>query len=114
MKTAAAARHLAFEGLGLTGPWLKRRGWRSVTCDVALHPFLAEEVDRIRRRIDRGRPLLGICLGAPLMARALWAAVVPMRAKEIGYGPLTFTPEGAGLSQAPDAVRTDWFAGPRL
>lgn len=113
MKTAAAIRHLAFEDLGLVEPWRKRRGWRIVTYDVALHPFLAEEIDLIRQRIDRGRPLPGICLGAPLMARALGAAVVPMRAKEVGYGFLTFTPEGVGLSQAPDVVLTDRFAGLR-
>jgi len=123
MKTAVAIRHLAFEDLGLIEPWLKRRGWRVVIYDAGvdeiwkidlgqvdllivlggpigasedtLYPFLAEEVDVIRQRLDSGRPLLGICLGAQLMARALGAAVAPMRRKEIGYGPLALTPEGA-------------------
>ena len=123
MKTAVAIRHLAFEDLGLIEAWLKRRGWRIVTYDAgvdelwkidlgqvdllavlggpigahddALYPFLVEEVELIRQRLDSGRPLLGICLGAQLMARALGAAVVPMGRKEIGYGPLTFTSQGS-------------------
>lgn len=122
MKTAVAIRHLMFEDLGLIEPWLRRRGWRVVLCDAGvddlatmdqgpvdllvvlggpigacddlLYPFLADEVDLIRRRLESGRPLLGICLGAQLMARALGAAVRPMPHKEIGYGPLTLTPEG--------------------
>ncbi len=123
MKTAMAIRHLAFEDLGLIEPWLKQRGWRVVTCDAGVdelwkidlgqldllvvlggpigayddapYPFLVDEVDLIRRRIESGRPLLGICLGAQLMARSLGAAVAPMHKKEIGYAPLALTPEGA-------------------
>jgi GMP synthase (glutamine-hydrolysing) len=122
MKTAVAIRHLAFEDLGLIEPWLKRRGWRIVTYDVgidelwkidlsqvdllivlggpiganddALYPCLAEEVELIRQRLDSGRALLGICLGAQLMARALGAAVTPMDRKEIGFSPLSLTPQG--------------------
>lgn len=122
MKTAVAIRHLAFEDLGLIEPWLKRQGWSIVIYDAgvdelwkvnlvqvdllvvlggpiganddALYPFLADEVDLIRQRLDSGRPLLGICLGAQLMARALGAAVAPMGHKEIGYGPLTLTAQG--------------------
>jgi len=123
MKTAVAIRHLAFEDLGLIEPWLQRRGWRTVTYDAgvddlsqidlaqvdllvvlggpigahddALYPFLAEEVDLIRRRLDSARPLLGICLGAQLMARALGAPVAPMGHKEVGFGPLTLTSQGS-------------------
>jgi GMP synthase (glutamine-hydrolysing) len=123
MKTAVAIRHLAFEDLGLIEPWLKHRGWRIVTYDAgvdelwridlaqvdllvvlggpigahddALYPFLAEEVDLIRQRLNSARPLLGICLGAQLMARALGAGVAPMGHKEIGFGPLTLTAQGS-------------------
>lgn len=122
MKTAVAIRHVAFEDLGLIEPWLAARGWRVVTCDAGVHdlaaidpetvdllvvlggpvgahddalfPVLAEEIDLIRRRLAARRPLLGICLGAQLMARALGADVAPMAAKEIGFGPLALTPAG--------------------
>lgn len=66
------------------------------------------------QRIDRGRPLPGICLGARLMARAPGAAVTPMRLEAIGDGSFTFTPEGAGLSQVLDAVSTDGCSRLRL
>ncbi len=123
MKTAVAVRHVAFEDLGLIEPWLKQRGWRVVyydagvdelwkidlgqvdlfavlggpigACDDDLYPFLGEEAALIRQRIDSGRPVLGICLGAQLMARALDAGVAPMPTKEIGFGALELTREGA-------------------
>ena len=123
MKTAVAIRHLAFEDLGLIEPWLKRRGWRIVVYDAgvdalwpidpgqvdllivlggpigadddALYPYLAEEIGLIRQRLDSGRPLLGICLGAQLMALAQGAAVAPMRCQEIGFAPIALTAEGA-------------------
>lgn len=122
LRTALAIRHLAFEDLGLIAPWLEARGWRVQVRDAgidafdpaewaaadllivlggpigahddALHPFLAEEVALIRQRLASGRPVLGICLGAQLMARALGAAVAPMAGPEIGYAPLQLSPEG--------------------
>lgn len=63
--------------------------------DDALYLFVANEVDLIRQRIGRGRPLLGICLDAQLMACALGEAAAPMRGKEIGYKPLNLTHQGA-------------------
>ena len=58
------------------------------------YPFLAAEVALIRERLATRRPLLGICLGAQLIARALGARVRPMGRKEIGFAPLQLTPEG--------------------
>jgi GMP synthase (glutamine-hydrolysing) len=123
VKTAVALRHLAFEDLGLIEPWLGARSWRVRYHDVGvdalsalnladvdllvvlggpigaeddeLYPYLTDEVGLIRRRIDSGEPILGICLGAQLMARALGARVRPMGVKEIGYAPMTIAAAAA-------------------
>jgi GMP synthase (glutamine-hydrolysing) len=62
--------------------------------DEEVFPFLAAELALIRERLDARLPILGICLGAQLMARALGADVAPMRVKEIGFGPLMLTAAG--------------------
>jgi len=57
--------------------------------DQAAHPWLTAEKEAIRAAIDRGQPVLGICLGAQLIAAALGAAVTPMGMREIGWMPVT-------------------------
>jgi GMP synthase (glutamine-hydrolysing) len=58
------------------------------------YPFLKDELALIERRLARRQPVLGICLGAQLVARALGARVFPGDGKEIGWGPLDLTPAG--------------------
>src|SRR6202000_2036621 len=58
------------------------------------YPFLKAEMTLIKGQIDDGKPVLGICLGAQLMARAMGARVYPGRAKEIGWKKLTLTEAG--------------------
>ena len=114
-------RHVSFEGVGTIGEELARLGLSfdyldaprqavgaarearllvvmggpiSVN-DVDRFPYLADEIEVIRHRIEHGLPTLGICLGAQLIARALRAAVAPMASPEIGWGTLALTAVGS-------------------
>jgi len=119
---ALAVRHVAFEDLGLFEPVLAARGYdvRYVEAGVddlgavdpaaaslliilggpigvyeeLSYPFLAGEIELVARRLASGRPMLGICLGAQLIARAAGEKVYPGTTKEIGFAPVTLTREG--------------------
>lgn len=62
--------------------------------ETAQYPFLEAELEVIRRRLKRGLPMLGICLGAQLIAAATGARVYPSGAREIGWGPIALTAAG--------------------
>jgi GMP synthase (glutamine-hydrolysing) len=115
-------RHLAFEDLGSFAAVFEQRGYRiryyqagvddlddaslagddllvvlggpiSVN-DGELFPFIAQEVDLLRRRVAAGQPTLGICLGAQLIAVAAGAGVSPGPVKEIGWYDLHISEAG--------------------
>lgn len=73
----------------------------------AVYPHLRDLVKLIRDFHRRGKPVLGICLGSQLVARAFGARVHRDRGSEIGFLPTRRTPEAAGdplLSKAPNEV----------
>ncbi|MEW6326696.1 MAG: type 1 glutamine amidotransferase [Thermodesulfobacteriota bacterium] len=57
-------------------------------------PFLKTEVDLIRTALQHGLPMLGICLGAQLMAKAGGARVYHGPENEIGWYEVELTEEG--------------------
>lgn len=56
--------------------------------DVSGHPELVTEREWLAEALRRELPLLGICLGAQLLARALGAEVRPGGGPELGYAPV--------------------------
>jgi GMP synthase-like glutamine amidotransferase len=59
-----------------------------------MYPWLKEEKHFIEKAIELNMPILGICLGAQLIADVLGADVYPMNHKEIGFYKVSMTPEG--------------------
>ncbi len=58
-------------------------------------PWLREEYDALQRWLDRGTPLLGVCLGAQTLAHAAGAPVSPVGATCAGF--LTTRLTAAGM-----------------
>jgi GMP synthase-like glutamine amidotransferase len=59
------------------------------------YPFLKEEDLFIKEAIQRGKVVLGICLGAQLIAKALGARVFKAPVKEIGWYDVSLTGIGS-------------------
>ena len=59
------------------------------------YPYLADVAALIRDFHGAARPVLGICLGAQLIARALGARAYPHSVAELGFVPLTLNGEAA-------------------
>jgi GMP synthase-like glutamine amidotransferase len=113
---AHVLQHVPFEGLGSIAPWLAAAGATITTTrffrherlpapqdmdflvilggpmsvnDEAELPWLRTEKRFIRDAIARGTPVLGVCLGAQLIASSLGARVYANAQKEIGWFPIT-------------------------
>ena len=67
-------------------------------------PWLVEEKAFIRQAIEANKRVLGVCLGAQMIASALGARVYPNAEREIGWWPLQVLAEGREL--LPDANPT--------
>lgn len=114
-------QHVAFEGLGYIQTWANEKGHAlSVTkfyvedhlplisdldwlvilggpmgvYDEEEFPWLIKEKEFIAQAIISGKTVLGICLGAQLIASVLGAKVYPAKQKEIGWFPITKTLSG--------------------
>jgi len=119
-------QHVPFEGLGAIEGWARQHGYEiSVTrfyagdqlprleaidwlvvmggpmniYEEADYPWLKAEKMYIRQAIEAGKRVVGICLGAQLIADVLGGAVTRNVHKEIGWFPVELSPEAkrAGL-----------------
>lgn len=113
-------QHVEFEGLAAIEPWLRANGhtisgtqlfahetlpsttqfdWLIVmggpmgVNDVAEHPWLSAEKDLIRQAMEEEKIVLGVCLGAQLIAAALGANVYKNPHREIGWFEIVRTSE---------------------
>ncbi len=59
-----------------------------------IYPFIAAELKLIEKALALDMPVLGICLGAQLMARAAGSVVYQGETKEIGWYGLSLTSDG--------------------
>ncbi len=115
-------QHVAAEPLGTLDPLIRRRGHRirfvnferepqaqpnvdryrglivlggpMNVADRHARPHLSVELRAIERMLELGRPVLGICLGAQLLAHVLGAPVRRIARPEIGWYPLHATDAG--------------------
>jgi len=117
MKTAWCLQQVAFEGPGVFRAALEQRGYlvnQGVVTTQGLpqgqidfllimggpmsvndpDPWIAQELAFVKTAIAQGIPVLGICFGAQLLARALDGTVGAGPTFEIGMVPVTLTDEG--------------------
>jgi GMP synthase (glutamine-hydrolysing) len=74
--------------------------------DAATDPFLARELRLLEVAVREDVPVLGICLGAQMLARALGAAVrANVRGFEAGWGKVSLTPRAKA-----DSLLKGWSA----
>jgi GMP synthase-like glutamine amidotransferase len=71
-----------------TFDWLVLMGGPMNIYEEAEYPWLHEEKRLLKQAIDTGKVVIGICLGAQLIADALGSRVYAGRQKEIGWFPV--------------------------
>lgn len=71
-------------------------GGRQSATRVAEDPFLAAEVALLGEALDRGMPILGMCLGAQLLAVAAGGRVAYAGAMNAGWPVMSLLPAAAG------------------
>lgn len=73
--------------------WLVIMGGPMGTYDEDKYPWLKPEKAAIAEAIGQNKLVLGICLGAQLIANAMGSRVYPNPEKEIGWWPISIHPE---------------------
>lgn len=119
-----ALTHLAFEDLGIFESTLYDKGfeieyrqagispltqeeWLDTDLIIVLggpisvyqendYPWLADQINGISSRLSAKNPIVGICLGAQLIAKALGQRVYAGKLKEIGWSLLSFNDSARG------------------
>ena len=108
-------QHVPFEGIGCMSSWLDSRdavlgytrfyesaklpdvrgldlviimGGPMNVLDERAHPWLMAEKMFVREAIDRGVAVLGVCLGAQIIADVMNARIFPNEFKEVGWLPI--------------------------
>lgn len=124
MREALLIEHVAHEGPGTIARALGRRGvsikkirlhkgerlprkdrLRDYSCVIVMggpmgvyepdvYPFINDEVRLLKSALQMGTPILGICLGAQILAYAAGASVYKSGVKEIGWYKLDFNASG--------------------
>jgi GMP synthase-like glutamine amidotransferase len=132
-------KHVPLEDIGSIRSWLTTAGY-TITCtpffksanlpalektdllivmggpmsvnDDKRYPWLVPEKQFIREMILSGKPVLGICLGAQLIASAMGAKVYPNRVKEIGWFPVYGVSSGdSSIFRFPQSVQAFHWHG---
>ena len=112
---AHCLQHAPFEGMGTIEAWLRNKGYGITATlldagdllpkaaevdlliimggpmsvnDEAGFPWLVPEKEFIRGVIDAGIPVLGVCLGAQLIANVMGSQIFPNATSEIGWYPI--------------------------
>jgi GMP synthase (glutamine-hydrolysing) len=69
-------------------------GGAQAAYETDTYPYLADEIELIRAFLDAGLPIVGLCLGAQLLATALGGKVRQNDQKELGWFEITITGDG--------------------
>ncbi len=132
-------QHVPFEGLGSIASWIKTAGYELTgTCfyesdrlpdpngldllivmggpmsvnDELEFPWLVREKAFIRSAIEAGKRVVGVCLGAQLIASAMGAAVYQNTVKEIGWFPVQgVAPDDSSTFSFPPSVEVFHWHG---
>ncbi|MEO0453049.1 MAG: type 1 glutamine amidotransferase [Verrucomicrobiota bacterium] len=134
-------QHVPYEGLGMIEEWadssghsLEKTFWPEKNTEPDLSqadaliimggpmsvndsdqlPWLAIEKESLQNWLQTGRPVLGICLGAQLIAESLDGVVIENPERELGWYPLATSPGAAKdplLSIIPDGLHVFHWHG---